>query len=127
VATNFRTVDLLLRLEWAAVLAAAVAGYLFLDGSWQLFVLLILAPDLAMLGYLAGPVAGAIVYNAFHVLVWPVILFFAGLYAGGAILMQVAAIWIAHIAMDRARLRPQAAERLHRHPSRQDRQGPIAS
>jgi hypothetical protein len=102
VAANSRTVDVLLRLEWAAVLAAAVAGYLFLDGSWQLFVLLILAPDLAMLGYIAGPVAGAIVYNAFHILPWPVILFLAGLYAGEPILMQVAAIWTAHIAMDRA-------------------------
>ena len=99
---NSRTVDFLLRLEWAAVLAAAIAGYLFLDGSWQLFVLLILAPDLAMLGYLAGPAAGAIVYNAFHILVWPAILFLAGLYAGNAVAMQVAAIWTAHIAMDRA-------------------------
>lgn len=98
---NSRTVDFLLRLEWAAVLAAAIAGYLFLDGSWQLFVLLILAPDLAMLGYLAGPAVGAVVYNAFHILVWPVVLFLAGLYAGSAVAMQVAAIWTAHIAMDR--------------------------
>jgi hypothetical protein len=102
VTANFRTVDLLQRLEWAAVLAAAIAGYLFLGGSWKLFILLILAPDLAMLGYLAGPVVGAFVYNAFHILVWPVILLLAGLYAGEAILMQVAAVWIAHIAMDRA-------------------------
>lgn len=99
---NFRTVDVLLRLEWTALLAAAVAGYLFLGGSWKLFVLLILAPDLAMLGYLAGPVVGAIAYNAVHILVWPVVLFLAGLYAGEAILMQIAAIWTAHIAMDRA-------------------------
>lgn len=97
-----RTVDLLLRLEWAAVLAAAVTGYLFLDGSWPLFVLLILAPDLAMFGYLAGPAVGAVAYNAFHILVWPAILFSAGLYADNAIAMQVAAIWVAHIAMDRA-------------------------
>lgn len=98
----FRTVDLLLRLEWAAVLAAAVAGYVLADGSWQLFVLLILAPDLAMLGYLAGPAAGAILYNAFHILVWPVVLLFVGLWADNSIAVQVAAIWIAHIAMDRA-------------------------
>ena len=97
-----RAVDYLLRLEWAAVLAAAIAGYLFLDGSWQLFVLLILAPDLAMLGYLAGPAAGAIAYNAFHILVWPAILFLGGLYAGSTVAMQVSAIWTAHIAMDRA-------------------------
>lgn len=99
---NFRTVDLLQRLEWAAVLAAAIAGYLYLGGSWLLFVLLILAPDLAMLGYLAGPAVGAVVYNAFHILVWPAILFLVGLYAGNDLAMQVAAIWIAHIAMDRA-------------------------
>ena len=53
-AAHSRTIDLLLRLEWAAVLAAAIAAYILLDGSWLLFVLLILAPDLAMLGYLAG-------------------------------------------------------------------------
>ena len=83
-------------------MAAAIAGYLLLDGSWQLFVLLILAPDLAMLGYLAGPAVGAIVYNALHILVWTVILFFAGLHADNALAMQVAAIWVVHIAMDRA-------------------------
>jgi hypothetical protein len=95
-------VDFLLRLEWAVLLAGAIAGYLFLDGSWPLFVLLILAPDLAMFGYLAGPAVGAVAYNAFHILVWPAILFSAGLYADNAIAMQVAAIWVAHIAMDRA-------------------------
>ena len=63
--------------------------------------LLILAPDLAMLGYLAGPAVGAIVYNALHILVWPLVLFCVGLYADNALSMQVAAIWIAHIAMDR--------------------------
>lgn len=93
---------MLLRLEWAAVFAAAVAGFFFLGGSWQLFILLILAPDLAMLGYLAGPAAGAIVYNTLHILAWAVIVFFAGLYADNAIAMQVAAVWVAHIAMDRA-------------------------
>ena len=93
---------MLLRLEWAALLLAAIAGYVFTGGSWQLFVLLILAPDLAMLGYLAGPVTGAIAYNAVHILVWPAILFVAGLYAESAIALQVAAIWTAHIAMDRA-------------------------
>ncbi|MEP9386644.1 DUF4260 domain-containing protein [Mesorhizobium sp. KR9-304] len=84
------------------MLAAAVAAYVLADGSWQLFVLLILAPDLAMLGYLAGPAAGAILYNAFHILVWPVILLFVGFWADNPIAIQVAAIWIAHIAMDRA-------------------------
>ncbi len=99
---SLHSVDLLLRLEWIAVFAAAIAGYAFADGSWALFLVLILAPDLAMLGYLAGPRIGAVVYNAFHILVWPAILLVAGLYSGEILAVQVAAIWIAHIAIDRA-------------------------
>jgi hypothetical protein len=102
VKPTFRTVDLLLRLEWAVVFVVAVAGYVFVGGSWPLFVLTILAPDLAMLGYLAGPAAGAILYNAFHILVWPAILFVAGLWVDNPLAMQVAVVWVAHIAMDRA-------------------------
>ena len=102
VKPTFRGVDLLLRLEWAAVFVAAIAAYVFAGGSWQLFVLAILAPDLAMLGYLAGPAAGALLYNAFHTLVWPAILFVVGLCVDNALAMQVAAVWTAHIAMDRA-------------------------
>ena len=55
-----------------------------------------------MLGYLAGPRIGAIAYNAFHILVWPALLLVAGLYSGEILAVQVAAIWIAHIAIDRA-------------------------
>jgi hypothetical protein len=102
VKPSFRSVDLLLRLEWIAVLAAAIACYAFADGSWTLFLALILAPDLAMLGYLAGSRIGAIAYNVFHILVWPAILLIAGLYSGEMLAVQVAAVWIAHIAVDRA-------------------------
>ncbi|MCX7306075.1 MAG: DUF4260 domain-containing protein [Hyphomicrobiales bacterium] len=99
---SLRPVDHLLRLEWIAVFAAAVVGYVLAGGTWQLFVILILAPDLAMLGYLAGPAVGAWAYNAFHLLLWPAVLLIAGLYADKAVAVQVAAIWTAHIAMDRA-------------------------
>lgn len=99
---DLRTVDVLQRLEWAVVLGLCVAGYFFLDGSWLLLVLLILAPDLSMLGYLAGPAVGAIAYNAFHTLVFPVLLFLAALYSGSVLAAQIAAVWAAHIAMDRA-------------------------
>ena len=102
VKPSLQSVDFLLRLEWIAVLAAAIVGYAFAGGSWVLFLVLILAPDLAMLGYLAGPRIGAMVYNALHILIWPAILLAAGLYSGEALTMQLAAIWIAHIAIDRA-------------------------
>lgn len=63
-----RPVDLAVRLEWVAAAAAAIIFYAMSGVSWWLFALLILAPDLSMLGYLAGPRAGAIAYNALHIL-----------------------------------------------------------
>jgi hypothetical protein len=70
--------------------------------SWWLFALLILAPDLSMLGYLAGPRVGAVAYNALHILIAPLILGIAGVLLAAPITTAVALIWIAHIAIDRA-------------------------
>ena len=68
------TVRLLLRLEGLAIAVGAVVLYADGDHSWWLFALLILAPDLSFLGYLAGPRLGAAAYNLLHNLVLPVAL-----------------------------------------------------
>ena len=91
-----------IRVEWMLVAAVAVAFYALIDGSWALFALLLLAPDLSMLGYLAGPRVGAVAYNAFHILAWPAILLLAGFYAGNVLAMEIALIWLVHISVDRA-------------------------
>lgn len=96
-----RNPDILLRLEWVAVAAASAVAYRWLGGGWVLFALLVLAPDLSMLGYLGGPRAGAAFYNAFHTLLGPALLALLGLALGMAAL-QVAAVWLFHIAVDRA-------------------------
>ena len=57
---------------------AAIALYVLAGGSWWLFAVLILAPDLSMLGYLAGPRVGAVAYNALHILSCPLLLALAG-------------------------------------------------
>jgi hypothetical protein len=98
-----RPVDLIVRLEWAAVTVAAIVAYWLSGGSWLLFAVLILAPDLSMLGYLAGPRVGAYAYNAVHVLFWPVVLILLGLLMSERwVLLHVGLIWLAHIAIDRA-------------------------
>ena len=71
-----------------------------LSGFLVAVCLLILAPDLSMLGYLAGPRVGAIAYNALHILIvrccWRLPdMACHSLTCGGL-------IWIAHIAIDRA-------------------------
>jgi hypothetical protein len=91
----------LLRAEGLALLAGAIALYFHLDYGWVLLVVLALAPDLSMLGYLAGPRVGATAYDLAHTEVWPVALAIAGVLGGVDGLVQVALIWLAHIGADR--------------------------
>ena len=41
-------------------------GFLFLGLPWWAFVLLLITPDVSMVGYMRGPRVGAIVYNVAH-------------------------------------------------------------
>ncbi|TVP44664.1 MAG: DUF4260 family protein [Gemmatimonadales bacterium] len=91
----------LLRLEGLSVLVVAVTGYASLSGSWLLFGILFLAPDLAMLGYVRGPRLGAAVYNAGHAYLAPAVLGLAGWWGGYSLAVHLAVIWTAHIGFDR--------------------------
>lgn len=91
----------LLRAEGLAVFAAALVLYFDAGYGWVLLVALALAPDLSMTGYLAGPRAGAIAYDAAHTYVLPVALAVAGVLAGSDLAVQLALIWLAHVGADR--------------------------
>lgn len=91
----------LLRLEGAAMLLAGLLAYGHLSGRWGLFALCFLLPDLSMLGYLAGPRAGAALYNAGHSYVGPALLAALGLWAPAPALLCAAALWAAHVGFDR--------------------------
>ena len=93
--------SLLLRLEGGVIFAASVLAYFREDGGWILFAVLLLSPDLSMLGYLAGPRTGSVAYNLAHTYVWPVALLLLGVFAGWALGTQLALIWLAHIGADR--------------------------
>jgi Domain of unknown function (DUF4260) len=95
-------VRLLLRLEGLAAFATAAAFYAQAGFSWPAFVLFFLAPDVAMLAYLAGPRAGAIAYNLAHTYVLAVALTLAGFFGGVPAAAAGGLIWIAHIGFDRA-------------------------
>ena len=92
---------LLLRIEEAALLIITVALYHCLHFSWLLFAVLFLAPDLFMLGYLAGPRIGSACYNLGHWLALPLALLALGLLAAHPLATAVALIWLAHIFFDR--------------------------
>ena len=90
-----------LRGEGAALLAVSVTLYWVIGGSWWLSALLLLAPDVSMLGYLAGQRIGAASYNVFHSYPLPAALGVAGLLSGNPLLTGVALVWLAHIGLDR--------------------------
>jgi hypothetical protein len=90
------------RIEGGALLVLAVVLFDGTELSWWWFALLLLAPDLFMIGYLAGPRAGAFGYNLGHTLLWPALLLAWGLATDGQWVTAVGAIWMAHIGVDRA-------------------------
>ena len=91
----------LLHVEGFALLTASIVLYWQAGGSWWMFLLLLLAPDLSALGYLAGPGVGAVTYNVVHTALLPASLALFGLLAGSPLAVQLALIWLAHIGMDR--------------------------
>nr|CAD6431771.1 hypothetical protein REQ54_03625 [Rhizobium sp. Q54] len=92
----------LVRLENAAIAFMALATYWYLDAGWWLFLLLVLVPDLAMLGYLFGSRSGAICYNALHSFIGVGLLLVSGYLLGWDPAAPLALIWIFHIGFDRA-------------------------
>ena len=91
----------LLHIEGLAVLTGALVLYFDAGYGWLLLVLLALAPDVSMLGYLAGARVGAQTYDVAHTYVLPVALAVAGIVAESSLATQLALIWLAHIGADR--------------------------
>ena len=91
----------LLHLEGLAVLLGAVVLYGHVSRNWGAFVLLLLTPDLAMLGYLAGPKTGSVIYNIVHYYGLPIAFGLFSLAGGWTAGIALALIWAAHIGMDR--------------------------
>ena len=92
----------LLRLEGTVVLGVALAAYAQFGAGWGVFALWLLAPDLSLLGYLAGPRVGAALYNAAHSYVGPVLLLALGVFAALPWAVAGGLIWLTHIGLDRA-------------------------
>jgi hypothetical protein len=93
---------LLLRTEGAALLAVSVLLYAKFGSAWGLFIVLLLAPDIGMSGYVRTTRLGAATYNAFHTYVPPAILVTAAVLTGSTIVWSIGLVWFAHIGMDRA-------------------------
>jgi hypothetical protein len=91
-----------LRLEGLAMFVATVALYAHLQLNGWLFLLLLLVPDIAMIGYLRNPQFGALIYNLAHNYALAFGLIGLALAAQWTVGVMLGLIWVAHISMDRA-------------------------
>jgi hypothetical protein len=97
----FTKPEILLRIEGAFDLALSLIFFQAILGNWLLFVLLLLAPDLAMLGYLRGVRLGTVCYNLIHTLAVPFLIIAYAYLTKSLWLLPYALIWTAHIGLDR--------------------------
>ena len=93
-----------LRIEGLALGLLCVWLYYDLHQPWWIFAVLLLAPDLSMLGYLRGPRIGAMCYNVVHSWALAVVAFALVRYFWGddPFLLSLPFILGAHIGIDRA-------------------------
>ena len=93
----------MLRLEGLALLLVALWAYgQWGTVGWGWAALLFWAPDLAMLAYLAGARAGALVYNAAHSTLGAWTLLLWSVWQHDALCTSLALLWLGHIGLDRA-------------------------
>ncbi len=90
------------RIEGLVLFVVAAVGFGATGFSWWWFAGLLLVPDVSMVGYLANPSVGAAVYNVGHTLVGPAALAVWWWVGGPLAVGMLAAVWLAHIGMDRA-------------------------
>lgn len=84
----------------AAVVALCLLLYGLLGYGWETLALLLLAPDLAALAFLAGPRWGAHAYDATHRTPAPALAAGIGVVAGVPLVTTLGLIWLIHIAID---------------------------
>jgi hypothetical protein len=95
-------VRILLRLEGLVLFLGMTVLYYKWEGSWLVYALLFLFPDISFAAYLVSPRAGAIAYNAAHTYLAPMALMTLGFADESPLLLSLAMIWLAHIGIDRA-------------------------
>jgi hypothetical protein len=91
----------LLHVEGLVVAVGSLVVYFDVGYGWLLLVVLILAPDLSMLGYLGGARVGALTYDLVHTYAGPVSLGVVGVLGEYETAVQIALVWLAHIGVDR--------------------------
>ena len=90
-------------LKLEELLQFALGIYLFstLSYAWWWFLVLILLPDIGMLGYLVNTKTGALTYNVFHHKGLAILIFLVGIYFEIEVVQLTGIILFSHASLDR--------------------------
>ena len=91
----------LIRLEEACMLLLSIYLFSQLRIAWWWFPVLLLSPDISMIGYLLGNKYGAVCYNIFHHKGLAILVYIAGLYFQNENLELAGLILFGHSSLDR--------------------------
>ena len=91
----------ILKVEQLFLLLLSIFLFLQLDYAWWWFLLLFLAPDISMVGYVFGPKIGAVVYNLAHHQGVAIVFYVLGLVSGSQVLQLAGLVMLGHSAFDR--------------------------
>jgi Domain of unknown function (DUF4260) len=89
------------RLEGLVLCSGGIYAWFALGGTWWLFLLLLLTPDVSMLGYLVNVRVGAALYNLIHSYPLPALILAVGLWLNLPVLTFAGVLVLAHIGWDR--------------------------
>jgi len=91
----------LLKLEELFMFGLSIFLFSKLDFAWWWYPLLILTPDLSMIGYLINPEVGAMIYNFIHHKALGISIFVIGIIFASQPLQLAGLILFGHSSMDR--------------------------
>jgi len=90
-----------LKLEELLMFSLGIYLFSLLNFNWWWFLVLILTPDIGMLGYLINTKIGAVLYNIFHHKALAIMLYLLGVYLENDIVKLIGVILFSHACFDR--------------------------
>ena len=91
----------ILKVEEGLLVLLSIYLFSLLSYKWWLFLALILAPDIGMLGYLVNNKVGALTYNIFHHKGLAIIVYIIGIYLRNEAVQMAGIIILGHASIDR--------------------------
>ncbi|MDH5681733.1 MAG: DUF4260 domain-containing protein [Spirochaetota bacterium] len=91
----------LIKIEELAFFGFSIVLFFEMDFAWWWFPVLLLAPDLSMMGYLINSYIGAVIYNLFHHRAVAILAIAVGYFALMSEVQLAGVMLLAHSSLDR--------------------------